>query len=113
MAKCVNCGAEVARTEGKRARLYCNDACKKAFARKARLVDNGTKTISGHNRDGITGQSNPNREDVNDLGLTVKVRPDGLRDIYGPAGRLARIEAENGRPLSYERPLVPYSAVMG
>jgi len=58
MGKCLNCGKEVAQTEGKRARLYCNDTCKKVFQRKAKLADNGTENITGHNRDTITGQAN-------------------------------------------------------
>jgi len=53
MAKCLNCGKDVPQTPGKRVRLYCNEACKKAFQRKAKLSDNGTKAISGqHNGTG-------------------------------------------------------------
>lgn len=56
MLICMNCGKDVPQTEGKRPKLYCNEACKKAVQRKAKLIDNGTKPISGHNRTGISGQ---------------------------------------------------------
>ena len=56
MIKCLNCGLEVPQSGGKRHKLYCNGTCKKAYQRKAKLVDNGTQSISGHNETAIKGQ---------------------------------------------------------
>jgi len=39
MAKCAYCGADVPQTEGKRAKLYCNDKCRMAFVRKASITE--------------------------------------------------------------------------
>jgi hypothetical protein len=57
MIKCLNCHKEVKQHDGKRNKLYCNEACKKAYQRKAKLVDNGTESISGQRNTTITGQS--------------------------------------------------------
>lgn len=35
--KCLNCGKPVEQAEGKRAKVYCDDACRKAFGRKAQI----------------------------------------------------------------------------
>ena len=32
---CLNCNKELTQIEGKKARQYCNDACRKAYGRKA------------------------------------------------------------------------------
>ncbi len=34
MGKCLNCGLEVEQHDGKRNKLYCNEACRKQYARK-------------------------------------------------------------------------------
>ncbi len=33
MTKCLQCNTIIAQTEGKRAKLYCSDACRKAYQR--------------------------------------------------------------------------------
>jgi len=55
--KCLNCGSEVAQTEGKRQRMYCNDACRVAFNRNARRT----------NEQGITEQPLPNSSNPNTI----------------------------------------------
>lgn len=58
MAKCLNCGGSVAQTEGKRTKLYCDEACRKAFKRKL-----GGPAIIGQNPlSDITGQPLPDKQ---------------------------------------------------
>lgn len=58
MVKCLNCGLEVKQHEGKRNKLYCNDACRKAYRRKAKMVEVPERNIPGPTpiADTITGQ---------------------------------------------------------
>jgi len=66
VVKCLNCGKEVKQHDGKRHKLYCNEACRKAYARKMKADHNKTfketveqlypDTISGQT---ITGQALP------------------------------------------------------
>ena len=46
---CLACKKQVEQTPGKKARLYCNDACRKAYKRTLPKADISiTDTISGH-----------------------------------------------------------------
>lgn len=59
MAKCLNCGKEVAQTPGKRAKIYCNDKCRMAFYRKAHIVTDRNHIVTGNRNTerGITPKS--------------------------------------------------------
>jgi len=55
MNKCINCNKDISQIEGKRIKLYCSDACKKAFYRKR------DKTIKGQP---ISLKDNPLRDKI-------------------------------------------------
>lgn len=66
MAKCLNCGAEI-RQKGNRKRLYCDDKCRMAFSRTARLKPNSqSEQIQSE-------QSNPGHNVVTPEGVVGEV----------------------------------------
>lgn len=58
MRKCLECGGDVPQTDGKRLKLYCNEACRKTYGRKqAKLAKEIIQEISTALPDTINGRS--------------------------------------------------------
>ncbi len=102
MSKCVVCGKESGK--GK----TCGSTCRSRLARSvANEYLEGVAFATVEQGVAAVQDDSYTREYVNELGLTVKVLPNGLREVYDPNGSLARTEADNGQPVSYDRPLMP------
>ena len=81
--KCLQCKTEVEQTPGKKARLYCNDACR--MKHKRTPINEQTKANT------ITEQSNTNTPPPKDTELREDTRPQDYTTVEGICLKCRRV----------------------